>query len=203
MPGTKLAPKGKEEKVSSKTDVVVVERNGVAQVPSALVAEGSGPNVLHPGTGAPSQDAITPGTAERVGQIISSQTSLSKELQCKLPRLGEGIASSGSGREESSENKLGTGKEEEEGVNTVVEGDMTALPSTDSVSSSLNVTEVAVSTISTELHDLPEELSVEWKMAREEEKRREEEEREERHKVRRVRRDVVGGEGRCGGHVGG
>lgn len=189
--GTKpVLPRGKDEKPGSPKTKVVVERNGVAQVAGPLVTDGSGHSELHPATDtdASSQDAITPGTAERMGQIISSQTSLSKELQCKLPRLGEGIATSG---ELSSEDKPGTGETEDVTVvnievDTEVEGDMTALPSTDSLmSSSLNVTEVAVSTISTELQDLPEELSVEWKLAREEEKRREEEETEERHKVRR------------------
>lgn len=42
-------------------------------------------------------DAMTPTTAERVGHIISSQTSLSKELQFKLPRAGESISGSGNG----------------------------------------------------------------------------------------------------------
>lgn len=55
----------------------------------------------------PDQSAFTPSTATRVEQIISTQTSLSKELAEKLPRLSEALAAAG-GDEEDQTKEVGS-----------------------------------------------------------------------------------------------
>lgn len=151
--------------------------------------------------------AFTPTTAERVGQIISSQTSLSKELQSKLPRVGESIGGSGNGAEPEEESRPEDTREEledikeevedtKEDTKKEVEADLPVESSTEDqtgiegvasstgTDASLDLTSVAVATISTNLSDLPEEFSAEWKLEEDERQRALEEKREERRMVR-------------------
>lgn len=149
---------------------------------------------------------IDPDTAERVGQIISSQTSLSKELQSKLPRVGEAISGSGNGAaievSELTEAELEAAVAKEvSGGDGAAAGDLAlqGQPSSETVGTSVGTDSTptldskakAASIISTELQDLPENFSKETKEAREEERRREEEEREERSKVSRKGHSTV------------
>lgn len=151
--------------------------------------------------------AFTPTTAERVGQIISSQTSLSKELQSKLPRVGESIGGSGNGAEpeeearpEDTREELEDIKEEvedtKEDTKKEVEADLPVESSTEDQTGiegvasstgtdvSVDLTSVAVATISTNLSDLPEEFSAKWKLEEDERQRALGEKREERRMVR-------------------
>ncbi len=165
----------------------LAERNDVSQVVDALATpQRTDLNEPHPEAEDATLPALTPATAERLGQIISSQTSLSKELQSKLPRLGEAMGGSGSGEElegaqPSTESAESFGKAELQDTGTV------------------DVAAVAVATISTELQDLPEEFSAEWKQEKERKEREEEAVREERSKVRRGVGEIeaVTGRGHC------
>lgn len=189
---------GKKESVLVSGADDVVHRNGVPQVPSALPSESSSHNGLQPPLLEPPN--MDTSTAERVGQIISSQTSLSKELQSKLPRAGESIGGSGIGAESRKDKPAEVDTAEavvSEDLNTGKgsDVDLAGQPSSESFGTSvdventgtLDITAIATPTVSTELHDLPQEFSKEWKEAREEEQRRDEEEREERSNVRNVR----------------
>ena len=58
------------------------------------------PSLSVDATPLPDVAAFTPSTANRVEQIISTQTSLSKELAEKLPRLSEALAAAGGDEED-------------------------------------------------------------------------------------------------------
>ena len=185
------------EAVISGTNGIVLG-NGVSEVDDPLAADEAPP---HPDSTS-STTAFAPTTAIRAGQIISSKTSLSKELQSKLPRLGEVESNE---KEEipsrEDEEKPGSLLPVEVDVKTDVtiegererEGDVVELgerdhrPDADILnlsSASIDMNAVVVSTISTNVQDLPEDFSAKWKMEEEEKKRVQEEGREERRKVR-------------------
>ena len=160
----------------------LVKKNDVPQVADALVTLEEGDhNGPRPEVEDATLPALTPATAERVTQIISSQTSLSKELQSKLPRLGEAMGGSGNGAELEETKPT---PDAEDINNTTTQPSMEnsgrmELQDTD-------VTEVALATISTDLQDLPEEFSAEWKQEKEMKEQEEEAIREERAKVNKV-----------------
>ena len=153
----------------------VPERNVVPEVSDMLILEGTEP---HPATDATSTDmvALTPTTAQRAGEIISSQTSLSKELQFKLPRVGEVLESESKEREiHSEEVRLQSDATKIETEDLEKPEKLEATP--------IDLKEVAVATISTNLRDLPENFSAQLKLEEEEKRQQQEEEREERKKV--------------------
>ena len=144
---------------------------------------------------------ILPETALRVGQIISTQTSLRKDLQSKLPQVG-GIASQGEQeegvvkgqeREEESEAvSLHESKQQAEDSEAVKEEE--GEPEREGVEEkgeSLLSLEKTPSPINVSLDMLPEEFGVEWKQEEDKRKMKEEQERAERKKVRRKRRRLV------------
>lgn len=85
---------------------VMPDKNGVDELPVTSVPTGSdvtspSPPVVDSSALSDTPVLFTQATAQRAGQIISLQTSLSKELQSKLPRLGDVLDSAeGSGEDE-------------------------------------------------------------------------------------------------------
>ena len=153
------------------------------------------------------ESGFAPGTAERVGQIISTQTSLPKELQSKLPRVGD-IISHGEQEAERVEDgeiqenldiiDLSKGepdvrdKEEvvheegESGELTVGEGvkEKEKSPTREAMPRKEEEGEGELIPLGLSHDLLPEEFGVAWKQQEDERKRREEQERAERRKVR-------------------
>lgn len=151
------------------------------------------------------ESGFAPGTAERVGQIISTQTSLPKELQSKLPRVGD-IISHGEQEAERGEDRekqenldiidLSKGEPEvrdreeivhEEGEElTMGEGvkEKEKSPTREAMPRKEEEGEGELIPLGLSHDLLPEEFGVAWKQQEDERKRKEEQERAERRKVR-------------------
>lgn len=141
---------------------------------------------------------ISPERALRVGQIISTQTSLSKDLQSKLPQVGgvvsreeqeeEEVVKREEGEEESEAVGLSESKEEAvEAEYRDVEKEEEREPEGVGVrekEESLLSLEKTPSPLSASQDVLPEEFGVAWKQEEDERKMKEEQERAERKKVR-------------------
>ena len=141
---------------------------------------------------------ISPERALRVGQIISTQTSLSKDLQSKLPQVG-GVVSQEE-QEEEEVVKREEGEEESEAVGLreskeqVAEAEYSNAEKEEErepeevglreKEESLLSLEKTPSPLSASQDVLPEEFGVAWKQEEDERKMKEEQERAERKKVR-------------------
>lgn len=141
---------------------------------------------------------ISPERALRVGQIISTQTSLSKDLQSKLPQVG-GVVSQEE-QEEEEVVKREEGEEESEAVGLreskeqVAEAEYSNAEKEEErepeevglreKEESLLSLEKTPSPLSASQDVLPEEFGVVWKQEEDERKMKEEQERAERKKVR-------------------
>ena len=209
-------PEPKTEKVESEK---ILSGESNSQITLEIEVDVSGQTAMetkpHPGEELPVVDEIpqpshvddtpldtdiTPETAVRVGHVISTQTSLRKDLQSKLPQVG-GIAS----QEEQEEEvvKRQEGGEEPEAVSihkskqpveeaeAVKEEEGEAEGEGVEKGESLLSLEKTPSPINVSLDVLPEEFGVEWKQEEDKRKMKEEQERAERKKVRRKRRRLV------------
>ena len=155
---------------------------------------------------------LAPDTAVRIGEIISTQTSLPKELQSKLPRVGDVVSHEDQEPEDGEERKedsdvinLPKGEQhfeevgDKEEVVLVAEGERESeeptvgerveekeqSPSREAIPRTEKEGEGALVPLGLSHDLLPEEFGVAWKQQEDERKRKEEQERAERRKVRR------------------